>query len=306
MYPDDVAPFTDGGTAPEDSFALVGNEIRIEILRVLGEESWTALPFSELRSRVGRGLDSGRFNYHLQQLVGVFVEEVEDGYRLRPQGVSLYGAVRAGTFTRGVDVEPFDAGFDCYSCEGTVEGRYGDGVFGLSCLDCGQVYSYTKAPPSAAEGVDPATLLERVSQYNRHELLAFSRGVCPTCANGLDVSFVRAEDAWLEGADDFEALVRSACAHCGSSHLMSVGGSLLYHPALVSFFYERGLDVTTGPHWLLEFAMTGGPVTVRSTDPWEVCFRVERDGEALELVLDGEANVTEGRVVEVSDPSCGE
>lgn len=279
-------PLTDGGTGPDAAFALVGNEIRAEILRVLGENPWEETAFSDLRARVDPEMDSGQFNYHLQKLVGPFVERSEAGYRLRPSGVTLYRTIRAGTFTRSAAVEPFDAGFACYFCETTVEGRYEDGTFELQCPGCDHVYNHTMAPPSTVEGESPATLLARIDQYNRHELLASARGVCSVCVNGLDVSLVDSSEVWSEGSEDLEVFVRSDCDHCGKSHLMSVGLALLYHPALVSFCYERGLDVTSVPHWELEFAMTDHHVTVHETDPWEVSLTVECAGDRLELTAD--------------------
>ncbi|MEF8791900.1 MAG: winged helix-turn-helix domain-containing protein [Haloarculaceae archaeon] len=285
-------------TGPEEAFALLGNETRADILRVLGEEPWSGLSFSELRSRVGGDVDSGRFNYHLQQLVGRFVTREEDGYRMRPEGVTLYRAIRAGTYTRSTSVEPFEAGIDCYFCGAAVEAWYEDGTFTVQCPDCSHVYTHTMMPPSTVEGEERAALLDRVDQYNRHRALAVSRGVCPICVNAPETTLVPAEETWFEGGEDLETFVRHECDHCGLSHHMSVGLALVYHPALVSFFHERGLDVTSVRYWELEFATTDRYVTVRATDPWEVLLRVPRDGDALELVVDGDLAVSAERVVE--------
>ena len=108
-----MASEDDEGDAPETAFALIGNETRAAILRSLGEDPHAEVPFSELRSRVDEGLDSGQFNYHLKQLLGRFVDRTEDGYTLRPEGIALYRRIRAGTFTRQVSVGPREAGFDC-------------------------------------------------------------------------------------------------------------------------------------------------------------------------------------------------
>jgi len=40
------------GLTPEDAFGLLGNEIRAEIMRVLGEDPHAGLSFSTLRARV--------------------------------------------------------------------------------------------------------------------------------------------------------------------------------------------------------------------------------------------------------------
>ena len=244
--------------APADAFALVGNETRAEILRVLGEEPWAGLSFSELRSRVDPDLDSGQFNYHLQQLVGQF---------------------------------------DCYFCGSTVEASYEDGIFHLRCPGCDHVYSHTMAPPSAVEGVAREELLARIDQYNRHTMLAFARGVCPVCVHGVDREFIPGESAWSEGVERFDLFVRHTCGYCGNRHFMSVGLALLYRPLVVCFFHGRGLDVTSAPHWELEFAMTDRDVTVRSRDPWEVALETTCDGDRLELVVDETLGLVEQRVV---------
>lgn len=286
---------------PEDTFALVGNEIRAGILRALGEARGRegappVLPFSELRERVDVDVRSSQFNYHLQQLVGVFVERTEEGYRLRSRGATLYRTLRAGTFTRSPDVAAFDAGFDCHFCSGRPEARYGDGTFDLECPDCGHVYNHSMAPPSTVEGEPtPDVLLERVDQYTRHQVLAYARGVCPHCVTGLEVSLVDAEEVWTESADELELFTRYRCPHCENRHFMSLGMTVLSHPALVAFCYERGLDVTSVPHWELEFVATDRTVTVHSRDPWEVSLSVELEGDRLELVVDDDLTVRETR-----------
>ncbi|WP_276260198.1 winged helix-turn-helix domain-containing protein [Haloglomus litoreum] len=283
---------------PADAFALVGNETRAAILRVLGEDPWSGLSFSELRSRAAPDMDSGQFNYHLQQLVGQFVRQTEDGYEMRPSGATLYRTIQAGTFNRRATVEPFPAGFDCYFCGATAEASYDDGMFDLSCSGCGHVYTRTMAPPSAVEGVDPDDLLARIDQYNRHTMLAFARGVCPICVNGVDRRFRRGEAVWTEGSERFDCFVNHVCGHCGNEHYMAVGLALLYRPELVCFFHGRGLDVTSVPHWELPFLMTDQDVTVLSEDPWEVALETTYDGDRLELLVDEDLTLVEHRVVE--------
>jgi hypothetical protein len=297
MSDDSSADAPAADTGPADAFALVGNETRAEILRVLGEDPWAGLSFSELRSRAAPEMDSGQFNYHLQQLVGQFVRQTGDGYEMRPAGATLYRTIRAGTFNRRASVEPFEAGFDCYFCGTPAEASYDDGVFRLTCPGCDHVYSHTMAPPSAVEGVDRDELLARIDQYNRHHMLAFARGVCPICVNGVDREFMPGAEAWTEGAERFDLFVHHTCDHCGNQHFMTVGLALLYRPPVVCFFHERGLDVTSLPHWELPFAMTDRDVTVRSRDPWEVALEVSYEGDRLELVVDEGLELLEQRVV---------
>ncbi|WP_436927872.1 winged helix-turn-helix domain-containing protein [Halosimplex amylolyticum] len=285
--PDDTDTASAGaGADPEDAFALIGNETRAAILRALGETPHEGVSFSDLRSRVDAEMDSGQFNYHLSQLVGQFVDRDDDGYTLRSEGLALYRQIRAGTFNRRATVEPFEIGLDCYFCGSLVEGEYEDGTFELTCSGCGHVYAHTQLPPSAVEGAETDELLDRVDQYNRHRMLAYARGVCPICASALDTALVPAEDVWSDGSDRLDVFVDLDCGHCGADHFLSVGLAVLYEPAVVSFFRDHGTDVTSLPHWELEWAMTDEFLGVRSTDPWEVALEVERDGETLELVVD--------------------
>ncbi|MFB6139637.1 MAG: winged helix-turn-helix domain-containing protein [Halosimplex sp.] len=280
-------------TEPEDAFALIGDETRAGILRALGEDPHEGVSFSELRERVDPEIDSGQFNYHLSKLVGQFVDRGEEGYTMRAEGLALYRLIRAGSVNRRASLDPFDAGFDCHFCGTGVEGSYADGAFELRCPGCDHVYSHTHVPPRAVEAGDAEDLLDRVARYNRHEMFAHARGVCPTCVNALETGFVPGEEVWIEGSESLDVFVRTACDHCGARYYMSVGLALLSHPEVVSFFRDRGVDLSDRRHWELEWAMTDRHLTVRSTDPWEVALSIPCEDETLELVVDDSLTVVE-------------
>ncbi|MFB9807964.1 winged helix-turn-helix domain-containing protein [Haladaptatus pallidirubidus] len=62
-----------------DAFQLLADETRLEILFALwNAPEWTAT-FTELKDAVGMR-DSGQFQYHLNQLAGTFIRQVDDGY----------------------------------------------------------------------------------------------------------------------------------------------------------------------------------------------------------------------------------
>ena len=280
-------------TAIEETFATIGNETRAEILRILGADAHAELSFSELRSRMDEDIDSGQFNYHLQQLQGQFIDRTDDGYTLRPEGVTLYRLIRAGSFTQERRIEPFEAGFDCYFCETPVEARYETGIFELTCPGCDYPYGRARLPPSAVDPDEPREALSLIDQYLRKDVLALSKGVCPYCVNRLETSLVTGEDVWIERFDERDVFVEYDCDHCGNGHYLSVGLSLLYDSSLIAFFADHGVDITTVPHWELRFAIIGDGVTVRETDPWEVSFEVSRDGETLTIVIDDDLTVLE-------------
>jgi DNA-binding transcriptional ArsR family regulator len=286
------------GSDPNEVFALVGNETRAAIVRALGQAGGrdaarVTLSFSELRERVDVDVRSSQFNYHLQQLIGSFVEHVEDGYRLHRVGMTLYRTIVAGTFTRQELLDPIEVGVDCYFCESAIEATYEDAQFVVQCSGCDHAYIRMLVPPSAVGTEDEGELLARVDQFNRRDLLAYSRGVCSMCAHALDTQLMPAADAPMTGSAELDVFVHRPCDHCGAQPHVTLGLAFLYDPDVVSFFRERGLDVTATPVWELEFAMTDHYTTVHSTDPWEVALELTRDGDTLELVVDGDLNVVE-------------
>lgn len=84
---------SDTGTDPDeaaDALAALADETRLAILRELADAD-APLSFSTLRERVGVR-DTGRFNYHLTELCGYFVRDVDGGYELGYAGDRVVAA----------------------------------------------------------------------------------------------------------------------------------------------------------------------------------------------------------------------
>lgn len=97
--------------APDDAFATLGNETRIEILQTLGATD-DPLSLSELRKRVGMR-DSGQFNYPLDQLAEHFVEDTHEGYALQRASERIIEAVLSGAVTDTPVIAPTLIGEPC-------------------------------------------------------------------------------------------------------------------------------------------------------------------------------------------------
>lgn len=294
--PFDAGGGSEDGLTPEDAFAILGNEYRARIIYTLGDAQGIegprpAMSFSELYAAADADVATSQFNYHLQKLVGPFIDKTDEGYRLRHEGVKLYRTILAGTYTtESLSVEPIDVGVSCYYCSAPIEATYRDRRVTIACSSCDRQYSDTTMPPSLVDA-DEDALLERIDQHVRHRILAFSKGVCSVCASGLRTQFLTPDEIAAPGFGELGVFVHRACEHCGAQQYMSVGLSLLYNARLIAFFEERGLDVTMTPIWELEFAMTDRFVDVRSIDPWEVALALQRDGDELELIVDDDLNV---------------
>lgn len=284
------------GLSPESAFGLIGHEIRAEIIRVLGDardphRPPAVVPFAELRSRCSVDVGSSKFNYHLKQLVGSFVEPTDDGYHLSHSGTTLYRTIRARAGD-DVTVGPHEAGFDCYHCETPVEATYEDGGYAVECPECEFVYDWTLVPPGATSTADEDAL-ERLDRYVRDRRRAFVRGVCPICANGLETRLVDPDDAAYPRPDLRSVVVNRYCDHCTNLRYLTVGEVLRLRPVVADFFRDRGVDVRSAILWNLPFAVTDRSISVRSRDPWEVSFDIECNGDALAMTVDGTLEIVE-------------
>jgi len=100
--------------SPDDAFAVLGDETRIEILQTLGEAD-APLSFSELREHVGTS-DSGQFNYHLNKLKGHFIRKADIGYMLSQAGTRMVEAVLSGAVTEAPHVGLTEIDASCHYC----------------------------------------------------------------------------------------------------------------------------------------------------------------------------------------------
>lgn len=288
---------------PDAAFSLVGNEIRATILRELDaarreDGDPAVLSVSQLRSRVDAEIENGALDDHLQQLVGPLVERIGDAtgqldsqlagdgdeaYRLRPQGRLLTRTIRAGA-TTATDSRRIDLDLDCYFCGTGVEAYYENALFMATCPECEYIYEYDLMPPGCLAD-DDTTLRQQIGHYLRHRRLAFASGVCPVCANRLGTEFLDPSAVAYPAADQRELVINRWCDHCGERDYLRTGEFLLGNADLVAFCTAHGVDITTEPLWHLPFAVTDRCVTVDSTDPWIVDFRLSLDGETLALTI---------------------
>jgi hypothetical protein len=125
-----------------EAFALLGHEIRLDIVLALFED-WMAAytepkPYAELMDAVGME-DSGKFNYHLGKLRGVYVRQVEDGYVPTASATALYRAVLATRPTETADHEQQLPDRHCPACGEQPRLRYEGGFVTVECPACRDV-----------------------------------------------------------------------------------------------------------------------------------------------------------------------
>jgi hypothetical protein len=102
------------GLTPEEAFGILGNDIRLEVVRQLwqagaahryddGAEAAETMAYSALQAAVGVP-DNGKLNYHLSELTPHFVRRTDDGYRLSGAGRQIARTVIAVSGADGLDV----------------------------------------------------------------------------------------------------------------------------------------------------------------------------------------------------------
>lgn len=297
------------GLSPDDAFALVGNETRIRILEALWAaydpyEADNAVPFSELFEQVGAE-DTGNFNYHLGRLTGHFVRRTGDGYELGAPGFGIVRAVVAGGVTATPTLEATPVAATCEQCGGTVEITYEDGTTWARCSACegywpqrgGEIFGFS-LPPEGLRDRAPDEILAATIVYSIHRFESMIDGVCAECGGAVDVSLVVCDehDAGAGICDacgsHFAGVVTSVCRSCKFAWRSPGYAPVSHHPALVAFYYERGIEhvpatwaaIRRGLNWREE-VVSAAPASLQVT--------VSHEGDRLQFTLDGTGTVVD-------------
>ena len=142
-----------------DAFDILGHELRLRIVETLGARqranSWMAVPiaFEEIRRAVDSD-DSGRFSYHLDKLLGTYVEQSDDGYVLSSAGFEVSSAILRGSCA-DVSVGPVEGQLDddWPMCAADLTGVYQEGLLRIVCPEHGIVFGNTVRRLSQSVGI---------------------------------------------------------------------------------------------------------------------------------------------------------
>ncbi|MCT9098450.1 helix-turn-helix domain-containing protein [Haloarchaeobius sp. HME9146] len=286
---------------PETAFSLLGNETRFGILKALWEisEPLASKPvsYSNLMDEVGVR-DSGNFNYHLGKLEGHFVRSLDDGYELTAAGEQIVQTVVAGTGVEHPSMEEQHVGVVCAVCGGTeTTVQYDDEILTLRCTECPGSYP---TPPGklAAFQIPPAGLTDRTPReifevgIARVALKTQSmiEGICPTCSMEptIDVKLYDEHmdhDEPAEFEDTMWAIAYYGCPRCKLTWRFPTWATVMWHPAVISFFYQRKPDIDP-LSW--EYFVRGREFDQElvSEDPIRIAITVRYGDDGLQLTYD--------------------
>lgn len=303
-----------------EALQILGHETRLAILLALWEFHDPAgdeheVSFSTLYDRI-EYVDTGNFNYHLQQLTGQFIKDTGTGYALKQAGLRILYAIIAGTGLGRRTLSPTEIDMECYHCGAPVLIEYEDERLRWFCTDCDGNYgeeSPSELPvgtlmafslnPSALADRSPGTLsvVGSLTAFKNVELM--NRGVCSECAGPVDTSVRICEDHDASPVDTCEncgsrdeVRVRYVCSVCKQYGKYSAPAAIHGHPAVVSFCYEHGIERTfdlddpaaCGRFW---HHLYQRDYTLVSTDPVRIRVTVPAENAELRVTLDADLEV---------------
>lgn len=262
---------TDDGVDMEP-FSLLAHEIRLDIVRAFFGQ-WDdieadslddarderGLRYSTLMDAVGME-DSGKFNYHLEQLRGVYVEQVDERYVPTASAIALYHAVLANRPTQqsdnGVDIDA-----PCPACDQPVQARYDQEYLIVDCPHCedwwGLRYPF---PKNGLDGRSGRELLDALDDRAMYDIGLARTGQCPSCAGHTTVTI---DPERLDGSQVPTAAF--SCETCFWVASIDVLNALRFDPRVAAALVDLGLvpDAETGQEGLEEDVaadVTGEPV----------------------------------------------
>jgi hypothetical protein len=278
----------------EEAFTALSDATRIGILRTLWDAEDHEATFTELREAVGMR-DSGQFNYHLDKLTGRFVTKTDDGYALTMAGQLVYGSILSGAYSGDISIEPLPLTDPCPACGGNRTLSYEDETVTVECDSC-DVTASAGVPPAVFAGYEREDVPAVTNRYFRTIVQQVDNGFCWYCEGKTTPKVEPIGDGSGDGefpadGDDLP-VVQYECSRCGEEITVNLGNSLLYHPAVVSFYYEHGVNVLEASIW--EFATWNTENTgICGWDSFRASVSYHAGDEVLTLVVDEHLDVVD-------------
>ncbi|QLG50410.1 winged helix-turn-helix domain-containing protein [Natrinema halophilum] len=262
-----------------EAFSLLGHEIRLEILLAL-LDGWRAVytdprSYADLMDAVGMR-DSGKFNYHLDKLRGVYVREVEDGYVPTASVTALYRSVLAHRPTERTEYDPTAIDSDCPRCDAKAVLRYNRGFVSIECSACDDWAGFTYPFPKNGFETRNADAVARATvRRARHHIGMARTGQCPFCAGGTAVDI----DLETTAADD--QMIEIACDTCTFLVGVEPLQSLLTDNRVAGALADVGVDLER-----YDWELPTPAMRIKSRDPGRVVLEVDGEMGSATILVD--------------------
>ena len=305
-----------GGLKPDEAFAALGNEIRLDIIRVLwnadaaheyDDVSDTAemISFSELRRRVDVD-DNGKFNYHLSQLVPHFIRQTADGYRLSGAGKQIARTVIA---VSGPEYVEYLADFehDCPVCKEPLRAEYEDQWLRISCTGCDGLFGdkapdgaifFTNYPASGLMDRSPEEAFATGFYRCMLDITYMMRDVCRECAGSITASISVCDAHQTQGGEScrtcgtrFPVWAKLRCEICGFAKRLPVEAFFMGVTPVIGFLNDLGIDILAPSFDGVVDLLQNRFRTTVDERPFRVTATIEGEAETLKVTLDDDLNV---------------
>jgi len=247
-----------------EPFSLLAHEIRLDIIRAFFNQ-WDDIEADSLDdAREKRGLrystlmdaigmqDSGKFNYHLEQLLGVYVEQVGEQYVPTASSIALYHAVLANRPTENLHQDEVDIDASCPACGEPILARYDQEYLIVDCEHCddwwGLRYPFPKNGLDSRAGTE---LLDALDNRAMYDIGLARTGQCPSCAGHVSIEL--APDR-LDGGQI--PTVSFSCGTCFWGASLDVLNALRFDPRVAAALTDLGVvpEAENANDWLDEDA----------------------------------------------------
>ena len=300
---------TDDSEIPDvnDLLALLGNEIRMSIVRSLWEgfdfeayvtESRGGTPHSTLFEDADTD-DKGNFNYHLRRLRDVLVADQGDGYILTPLGYNLISSIDRYEGFEYHTLEERVIKTPCPYCEGELAAEYRRETLGVSCRDCDGLASggnFTFIELSAVHNnqLGMVGLLDAATLLMFEKIRSSGHGICWDCRATMQRTVERCENhtrgpsGVCRTCDNrYEVTVDAACSNCGATGVGPLLEYAVLSPVVGAFFAKHDRDpATVGPWRYRLAAFSAATETVLGSDPLMVRFAFERNETVVQVTVE--------------------
>lgn len=305
------------GLSMDGAFAILGNETRLNIIRVLWEasalrkydeidDSDLTISFSELRHAVGIR-DNGQFNYHLSKLVPHFVRHTDEGYRLSSPGKKIARTIIA-TSSEQPDVSN-ELQTACPLCGASITVAYEDQWLRFTCTDCNGIFGdaapdgtiYYAAFPAA--GLTDWTLDKAltVGLYRcMIDLVYMMRGICRECASPIMSSISICKNHDVDGRQScdvcgtaFMAWAELRCGTCQFAKRLPVELCVMGLTPVIGILYKGGFDVLSPSFQELTEVIQTQFQTSVTRDPLRVRITIKDETDELTITFDDEMTLVD-------------
>lgn len=295
--------------SPDEAFAVLGDDTRLQILQMLGAAD-EPLAFSELFDRIEYH-DSSNFGYHLDKLVDHFVRKTDEGYALRQAGRRVVEAILSGAVTDDPVLKPTTVDKPCTVCSAPIKVAFHQERVKLHCPECDGIVSESRLegdrfgtfgnhgfiplPPAGVQGRTATEVLHAAELWVVTNMRAATRGICPRCSATVDhsISVCETHDATDGRCDEcglrFEAIVRVTCTNCLFDEGVYLPAFLGVHTELMGFMIEHGIDPVSPEGF--DFPMASVNEIILSHDPFEARYTFTADDDTLALTVDDDLSV---------------